>query len=88
MSCDSQYIKHSIVIEKRLGFVKNFQKFDFKLMESERSMFDWSSKKIYIALANMMTSAAMINIDSCPIEGFNAKEMEKVLVADFGVDSC
>ena len=34
-----------------------------------------------------MTSAAMIGIDSCPIEGFKAKEIEKVMADDFGVDT-
>jgi len=95
MNYDSQYIKHMMkdvhqltddAIQKRLGFFENFQKFDFNLMESERAMFDWSSKQTYIALANMMTSAAMINIDSCPIEGYKAKEMEELLADDFDID--
>ncbi|WP_308873933.1 NAD(P)H-dependent oxidoreductase [Thiothrix subterranea] len=33
--------------------------------------FAWSSKQCYIALANMMTGAASMGIDSCPIEGFS-----------------
>ena len=32
-----------------------------------------------IALANMMTTAAMVGIDSCPIEGFNQDNAEAVL---------
>ena len=32
----------------------------------------WSGlKQTYIALGNMMTSAALLNIDSCPMEGFD-----------------
>jgi nitroreductase len=31
-------------------------------------------------MGNMMTAAAMIGIDSCPIEGFQKKEVEQVLV--------
>lgn len=92
----SQYLKYMMsdihhlaedVIQKRSGFVKTFQESDFNLIESERAMFDWSSKQTYIALANMMTSAAMINIDSCPIEGYKAKEMEQLMTDDFGIDS-
>jgi len=95
MKYDSQYIKYMMkdvhhltddVIQKRRDFVKGFQEYDFNLVESERAMFDWSSKQTYIALANMMTSAAMINIDSCPIEGYKAKEMEKLMTDDFGID--
>ncbi len=95
MHYNSQYIKHMMqdvhhlsddVIKTRGGFYKTFQESDFNLMESERAMFDWSSKQTYIALANMMTSAAMIGIDSCPIEGYKAKEMEMLMTDDFGID--
>ena len=47
-------------------------------------MFDWTSKQTYIALANMMTGAAMIGIDSCPIEGFDYPAVNRIL-ADAGV---
>jgi nitroreductase len=50
-------------------------------------MFDWASKQCYIPLANMMTSAAMIGIDSCPIEGFNQETSNKILKEDLGIDT-
>jgi len=96
MRYDSQYIQHMMqdvhhlsddVIKKRKDFVKIFQESDFNLMENNRAMFDWSSKQTYIALANMMTSAAMIGIDSCPVEGYKAKEMEVLMTDHFGIDS-
>ncbi len=96
MHYSSQYIKHMMqdvhhlsddVIKKRGGFYKIFQESDFNLLESERAMFDWSSKQTYIALANMMTSAAMIGIDSCPVEGYRAKEMEKLMTDEFGINN-
>jgi len=59
--------------------VENFQRDDFQLLENDRAMFDWASKQTYIALANMMTSAAQIGIDSCPIEGFSYEKMNKLL---------
>lgn len=34
----------------------------------------------------MMTSAAMIGIDSCPIEGFQKKEVEEVLAQSCDID--
>ncbi|QKS72689.1 NAD(P)H-dependent oxidoreductase [Paenalkalicoccus suaedae] len=58
---------------------ENFQKVDLNLYESDRALFDWASKQTYIALANMMTSAAMIGIDSCPIEGFNLEKVTEIL---------
>ncbi|NPA48652.1 MAG: NAD(P)H-dependent oxidoreductase [Thermodesulfobacteria bacterium] len=66
---------------------RQFQEEDFKLLESERAMFDWACKQTYIAMANMMTAAAMIGIDSCPIEGFHQEKTEKVLAEHFGVDT-
>jgi len=42
----------------------------------------WSSKQCYLALANMMTGAASLEIDSCPIEGFEKDAVEKVLNID------
>ncbi len=54
-----------------------FQKDHLKLLENERTLFDWASKQTYIAMANMMTTAAFLGIDSCAIEGFNKEQAEK-----------
>lgn len=59
--------------------VENFQKNDFKLLENDRAMFDWACKQAYIALGNMMTAAALIGIDSCPMEGFDRDKVDGVL---------
>lgn len=63
-----------------------FLKVDFGLMENERAMFEWSCRQTYIALGNMMTSAALIGIDSCPMEGFDKAKIEQVLAkeGDYG----
>jgi nitroreductase len=96
MRYDSQYIDHMMrdvhhlpddAVAMRGQFYRAFQESDFNLLESERATFDWATKQTYIALGNMMTSAAMVGIDSCPIEGFKAKEIEKVMADDFGVDT-
>ncbi|NLC28277.1 MAG: NAD(P)H-dependent oxidoreductase [Campylobacteraceae bacterium] len=69
------------------GFYEKFQKEDFNLLENERTIFDWASKQTYIALANMMTGAAYMGIDSCPIEGFDAKKAEEFLEKELHVDT-
>ncbi|ATH61805.1 NAD(P)H-dependent oxidoreductase [Staphylococcus pasteuri] len=61
-----------------------YEKFDnfqtnFHINDSERTLFDWASKQTYIALANMMTSAALLGIDSCPMEGFDLDEVTALL---------
>ncbi|MFA5215694.1 NAD(P)H-dependent oxidoreductase [Sulfuricurvum sp.] len=42
----------------------------------------WSSRQVYIAAANMMSAAASIGIDSCPMEGFDRNAVEKIMGID------
>lgn len=39
----------------------------------------WAQKQAYIALGFAIAACAELKIDSCPIEGFNAKEIDKLL---------
>lgn len=72
-------------IKARIGFFETFQKEDFQL-SSDRALFDWAGKQSYIALGNMMTAAALIGIDSCPIEGFHSATSEAILAEELGID--
>ncbi|HVY68125.1 MAG TPA: NAD(P)H-dependent oxidoreductase [Patescibacteria group bacterium] len=63
----------------------SFQEQDFELA-SERELFDWACKQAYIALANMLTAAALLRIDSCPIEGFNRGQLEEILAGERMLD--
>jgi len=51
-------------------------------LSTDENIYHWTSKQSYIALANMMTAAAYIGVDSCPIEGFNKEKLELVLGID------
>lgn len=53
-----------------LGFVNN--------MSAEHSH-QWNARQVYIALGQLMTSAAVLGIDSCPIEGINAAAYDEIL---------
>ena len=53
-----------------------------KTLSSDENIYHWTSKQTYIALANMMTAAAYIGIDSCPIEGFEKEKVEEILELD------
>lgn len=57
----------------------NFGENDFKIFESDRATFDWCCKQAYIVMANMLTTAAYLGIDSCPIEGFVPAIAEEIL---------
>lgn len=66
------------IVELKMGFFDTFQKEHFDLTD-DRKLFDWAAKQAYIPLGNMMTAAAQIGIDSCPIEGFDREALEVIL---------
>lgn len=80
-----QYMMNSIqalpseIAENKQALYHRFLEADFHLLGNERAMFEWASRQTYIALGNMMTAAAQIGIDSCPIEGFDKDEVEQLL---------
>jgi nitroreductase len=85
---DSEYVRNLMLQVKKfpeelmgkiLERYKTFQEEDLHLLDNDRTMLDWAGKQTYIALANMMTAAALIGIDSCPIEGYNFDEVQKIL---------
>jgi nitroreductase len=53
-----------------------------KTLSSDENIYAWTSKQTYIAAANMMTGAAFIGIDSCPMEGFEKEKVEELLSLD------
>ncbi len=58
---------------------RDFQEKDMGILNGDRALFDWCCKQCYIALGNMMTAAAMIGVDSCPIEGFDYGAVNGIL---------
>ncbi|AXH09613.1 NAD(P)H-dependent oxidoreductase [Malaciobacter halophilus] len=51
-------------------------------LSSDKNIYEWTARQTYIAAGNMMTAAAGIGIDSCPIEGFEKDKLEKILELD------
>ncbi|MFV0415843.1 MAG: NAD(P)H-dependent oxidoreductase [Chthoniobacterales bacterium] len=39
----------------------------------------WASRQVYIALGNFLTSAALLGLDTCPIEGLEPTSYDKIL---------
>lgn len=96
MRYDGEHVRHMLHdvyqfpperIEGRSKVYRKFQESDFRLLESERALFDWSCKQAYIALGNMMTAAAMLGVDSCPVEGYEQAAAEAVLAGARVLDS-
>lgn len=40
---------------------------------------EWAAHQAYIALGNLMTSAALVGIDTCPMEGFEPAQYDAIL---------
>ena len=65
-------------LKARLARYRSFQESDMHL-DSPRALFDWAAKQTYIALGNMMMTASLMGIDSCPIEGFDYDKVNQLL---------
>ena len=40
---------------------------------------EWATRQTYIALGNLLTSAAVLGVDACPMEGFVPAEYDRIL---------
>jgi nitroreductase len=43
---------------------------------------EWAARQCYIALGNLMTAAAVLGVDACPMEGLAPAEYDQVLKLD------
>lgn len=39
----------------------------------------WNARQVYLALGNFLTAAAMLGIDTCPLEGFEPPKVDEIL---------
>ncbi|WP_376769706.1 NAD(P)H-dependent oxidoreductase [Paenibacillus endophyticus] len=86
LTYDSSYIleQQTLIKGMPLEVFKSMQQayaqfYDDLHLDTERTLLDWSSKQTYLAMGNMMTAAAHIGIDSCPIEGFEMDAVNELL---------
>ena len=47
--------------------------------ERGKAALEWATRQAYIALGNFMTAAALLGIDTCPMEGFLPAKYDEVL---------
>jgi nitroreductase len=64
------------------AYIQTYSNFLSNTFSSNEKTYCWSARQTYIALANMMSAAAYIGIDSCPIEGFEKNKVEELLELD------
>ncbi|WP_411032294.1 NAD(P)H-dependent oxidoreductase [Spongiimicrobium sp. 3-5] len=51
-----------------------------KLLDlTEEQRLSWTSRQVYLALGNLLSAAALLKIDTCPMEGFEAEKYNEIL---------
>ncbi len=83
---DETYVKHFIdhvanvrgVERKNLDAYEQMINGNVNKMDIEQRI-GWSKKQAYIALGVLLTAAADLGIDACPMEGFDAAKFDDIL---------
>lgn len=52
---------------------------DYVSKKNSDEIFNWNSKQTYIALGTLLSTAAMLRVDACPMEGFKGEEYDRIL---------
>ncbi len=47
--------------------------------KAEGTFEEWLGKQVYIVLGNLMTTCAVLGVDSCPMEGFEPEKYDEIL---------
>ncbi len=82
---DEEYIDNFIKLIAKTRSIPESSLVEYKkmmigsLISSRKDIFDWASKQAYIALGDLMTTASLLNIDSCPIEGIDPQKYDEIL---------
>ncbi len=62
-----------------LGFYRDMMLGDVVNGPRGKIAHEWATRQTYIALGNLMTCAAVLGVDACPMEGLVPAEYDKVL---------
>ncbi len=84
---NSDYVKamfsrRGLDSEAEANYVQVFSDYMAPKEAAKDGVASWTARQAYIAAANMMTGAASMKIDSCPIEGFEKEKVEAALELD------
>jgi len=81
---EKRFLRREMPQEKLDFYMSKYTSHLQKTLSSDENIYCWTARQSYIAAANMMTAAAFIGIDSCPIEGFEKERVETILELDTG----
>ncbi len=67
------------VTAESLGFYKDMMAVDILNGPRSKWVLEWAARQAYVALGNFMTAAALIGVDTCPMEGMNPEKYDEIL---------
>ena len=90
------------LIDEYIRLKSTIQQVDYKSIEgygefiktkiaekSEEEKTNWLKEQTYLALGNLLSSCAELKIDTCPMEGFEPKEYNRILnLNEKGLNAC
>jgi nitroreductase len=77
----------NVSLDSLKSFADNI-KGSIKSRPTPESAKEWSTRQVYIALGVLLTTAAHLDIDACPMEGFDPKKFDDILgLAVLGLES-
>ena len=79
---EKRFARREMPQEKLDFYVNLYANHLVDTLSSDENILAWTARQCYIAAGNMMTAAASIGIDSCPIEGFEKEKLENALNLD------
>ncbi|QQR81854.1 MAG: NAD(P)H-dependent oxidoreductase [Deltaproteobacteria bacterium] len=62
-----------------IEFYKNMILGDVVKGERNKIAHEWATRQCYIAIGNLMTAAAVLGIDTCPLEGIEPPKYDEIL---------
>ncbi len=86
LKANSEWVKarfgeRGLTPDMQKAYLDRYEKFH-QQADFSKDIYQWGSRQAYILMANMLTSAASMKIDSCPIEGFEKSKVEDILGLD------
>ncbi|RMF44057.1 MAG: NAD(P)H-dependent oxidoreductase [Planctomycetota bacterium] len=81
---DAEYIQRfmeSVVQTRDLpsDAMQGYQRVLVSTVEKMDSHLDWNARQVYIALGQLMVGAAMLGVDTCPMEGIDTAGYDRLL---------
>ncbi|MCT0226430.1 NAD(P)H-dependent oxidoreductase [Synechococcus sp. CS-1328] len=78
----------SVPVEQ-LAFYREMMQKDLVDGPRSQQIERWTSNQVYISLGTFMTAAALLGVDTCPIEGFSPTDYDRILdLESSGYRSC